>query len=150
MKCLMYAISIVFMMGGMMHAAGDAQAVPDSAIAVRGKAATALIEVTGEGSFGSGFCIDSSGTLITNCHVVGRARDSVKVIFAPGETTQKICYAKVVKVDEGLDLALLKLTGANPFSAVEFGVDENLSELDEVVAFGFPFGKELAFNARDY
>jgi hypothetical protein len=125
-------------------------------LAKLGKAATALVEVKagpaqglGQG-YGSAFCIHRSGLFLTNEHVVnppgvfpGRlpsARGEVTVILNPGEKTQKSYAAKVIRTEKQLDLALLRVDGTDNFPALNLGDDEQLEELMDVVAFGFPFG----------
>jgi S1-C subfamily serine protease len=88
-----------------------AQHKPD--VIERGKKATALVEVkTAEGAAsGSAFCIDNSGLFITNSHVVrgaGENKDDVRLVVDIGLKTQRRIRAKVLRADDGLDLALLK------------------------------------------
>jgi S1-C subfamily serine protease len=147
-------------------------------LAKLGKVATALVEVKAgptqglRQGYGSAFCIHRSGLFVTNEHVVyppgpvlghqPGARGEVTLVLNPGEKTQKSYAAQVIRTDKQLDLALVRVDGANNFPALNFGDDEQLEELMDVVAFGFPFGAGIegggappsgqpaAANRRDY
>jgi len=111
-------------------------------IAKLGKAATALVEA-GNNTQGSAFCIHPAGFFITNAHVV-RQGGGPTLILNPGQKNEKALQARVVRADEELDLALLQVSGQNNFPALALGTVEGLTELTEVVAFGYPFGNSLA------
>ena len=133
--------------------AADDKPLADEKIAEIGKLGTALVEMDLNGQergFGSAFCVDQHGYFVTNNHVVGHAGMTIKLIVAPGEKSQKSVSAKVLRTDSQLDLALLKIDEPGMSSPLDMGTDEGLSEVQEVIAFGFPFGKELALNAGDY
>jgi S1-C subfamily serine protease len=117
-----------------------------------GKAATALVEVQATRSTGSAFCIHPSGLFVTNEHVVRLppAGGLVNLILNPGEKGQRVLQATVVRSDRDQDLALLRAAPGGTFAAVTLGSADELSELMEVVAFGFPFGKGLAVARGDY
>jgi S1-C subfamily serine protease len=147
-------------------------------LAKLGKAATALVEVRigpAPGlrqGYGSAFCIHQSGLFVTNEHVVNPsgpgigpqpgARGEVTLVLNPGEKTEKSYKVRVIRKDKQLDLALLRVDSANKFPALNLGDDEQLEELMEVIAFGFPFGAGIgtpgtppfgqpaAANRRDY
>jgi hypothetical protein len=112
-----------------------------------GKAATALVELSGRRGYGSAFCVHPSGLFLTNEHV---AQGDVSLILNPGLKTEKVCPAKVVRSDKGVDLALLRVEGVKDLPALAIGSDNDLSELMEVVAFGFPFGTALAPDRKEY
>jgi serine protease Do len=87
-------------------------------------------------SLGSGFFIDSRGTIVTNHHVVDEATD-IKVKTNDGKTYT----AELVGSDQPSDVAVLRLRdfkGEAPF--VAFSKDTNLRVGDWVVAVGNPFG----------
>jgi S1-C subfamily serine protease len=114
-------------------------------VAKIGKAATALVEVqAGKGS-GSAFCVHPSGLYVTNDHVVRGASGAVTLVLNSGQKSQKVVKARVVRTDGLLDLALLRVEGEGNHPALALGSDADLTELTEVVAFGFPFGKDLSF-----
>jgi hypothetical protein len=112
------------------------------AIARRAKASTALVEV--KPSYGSGFCVHSSGLFVTNEHVVRQAAGDVTLVLDGGLKTQRVVKAKVLRRDRALDLALLKVDGDEKIEALELGSDKDLNELTELIACGFPFGAALA------
>jgi serine protease Do len=84
-------------------------------------------------SSGSGFFISADGYIVTNNHVVDGA-ENIKVVTSDG----KEHVATVVGRDEGTDLAVLKVQGANfPFVSFETAVKPRVG--DWVVAVGNPF-----------
>jgi serine protease Do len=84
-------------------------------------------------SSGSGFFISPDGFIVTNNHVVEGAED-IKVITKDGTELT----ATVVGRDEGTDLAVLKVQGANfPYVGFETAVKPRVG--DWVVAVGNPF-----------
>ncbi|MGO9601598.1 MAG: S1C family serine protease [Isosphaeraceae bacterium] len=110
----------------------------------RCKNATALVEVTfAEGSAsGSAFCVDASGLFITNAHVVAKAFDGqgqVRLVLEIGLKTQRVRHAKVLRSDDILDLALLKVDDT-ALTPLELGKDDTLIVTAPVMTFGFPFG----------
>ena len=145
-------------------------------LAKLGKAATALVEVKAgpaqglRQGYGSAFCVHRSGLFVTNEHVVHPsgpipslqpgAQGDVTLVLNPSEKTQKSHTARVIRTDKKRDLALLRVDGANNFPALSLGDDEQLEELMDVVAFGFPFGTGIGgapplaqpagANRRDY
>jgi putative serine protease PepD len=85
---------------------------------------------------GSGFVYDSSGTIVTNQHVVAGA-SSVSVRFWNGETRN----AEVVGTDPSTDLAVLKVTAPQSWlHPLPLGNSGALDVGDIVVAIGSPFG----------
>ncbi|HLX59706.1 MAG TPA: serine protease [Planctomycetota bacterium] len=128
----------------------DAKPITDSELAAKGKAATVMVALNNDTAFGSAFCIDERGFYLTNCHVIKNAGDTVNVIIAAGEKDQRKVIAKVVRQDEEMDLALLKVDTPTSSTPLMYGSDDSLIETAEVIAFGFPFGKELALNPGEY
>ena len=93
---------------------------------------------TGQGS-GSGFLIDREGSVVTNQHVVGNARQ-VRVRF--GEAGEAV-PARVVGDDASTDLALLRVDpGAIPdeIAPLQLESSKNLRPGDAAIAIGSPFG----------
>jgi S1-C subfamily serine protease len=113
-----------------------------------GKAATALVEVKARRSYGSAFCVHPSGLFLTNEHVIQGGE--VTLVLNPGLKGEKAFRARVVRADKDLDLALLRADGARNLPALALGSDKDLSELEEVIAFGFPFGTALAPDRKEY
>ncbi len=84
---------------------------------------------------GSGFIISKDGYIVTNNHVVERAKE-IQVILEDGESYD----AKVVGKDPKTDLALLKINPKKELKAVTFGDSDSLRIGDWVIAIGNPFG----------
>ena len=83
---------------------------------------------------GSGVLISADGYLLTNHHVVDGA-DSVTVKLSDGKDYEGV----LVGSDDSIDIALLKISGAN-FPYVQLGSSESTRVGDWVVAIGNPFG----------
>lgn len=100
--------------------------------------------VTGEGTkiitndrwMGSGFIVQSDGTIVTNYHVAQRAVAGAAK-FADG-SRYDIVNIKVY--DPVNDLAVLKIQAQKQFPAVTLGNSDTVREMDEVVAVGNPEG----------
>lgn len=88
-------------------------------------------------SLGSGFVIDSSGYILTNNHVVERASD-VEVFFNDNKKTK--LKAKIVGLDQKLDVALLKVEPGSYLKPLELGDSDQTRVGETVVAIGNPFG----------
>ncbi len=90
---------------------------------------------------GSGFVISADGYVLTNAHVVERARE-VTV-----RTTERREYrAKVVGVDRRTDVAVLKIDASN-LPVVRIGNPADLKAGEWVIAIGSPFGFENSVTA---
>jgi S1-C subfamily serine protease len=97
------------------------------------------------------FCIHAAGWFVTCAHVTTHAADGkLRLILNSGEKDQSIVEAKVVRTDKDKDLALLKVSGGGPFTALTLGKVEGLSETTRLTAFGYPFGEELALSEGTY
>ena len=86
-------------------------------------------------ALGTGFVVDPAGYVVTNAHVVEDA-GKVSVRLSDDRTFN----AEVVGRDLRLDIALLKLDGAQGLPAVVIGDSDVLRVGDYVVAVGNPFG----------
>lgn len=84
---------------------------------------------------GSGFIIDSSGYIVTNDHVVGKA-DQITVDLADGTELP----ARVIGTDELTDIALIRVKADRPLPFVGWGDSRTVEVGDWVVAAGNPFG----------
>jgi len=86
---------------------------------------------------GSGVIVDAAkGYILTNHHVVVSA-DKITVTLAENRSL----IARVVGSDEGSDLAVLQVEGAN-LRSIPFGDSDSLRVGDYVLALGNPFGFE--------
>ena len=108
-------------------------------------AAAVVIVITNEGIIGSASMLDKEGNLLTNWHVV-QGHDSVYVIFKPKKgielKNEELVYvAKVIKVDQVTDLALLKIEDPpHNFSTLKLGNIEDVDVAQDVHAIGHPGG----------
>jgi serine protease Do len=86
-------------------------------------------------SLGSGFIIDTDGTVVTNNHVIADA-DEINVILNDGTKIR----AELVGRDKKSDLAVLKFTPPEKkLTAVKFGDSDKLRLGEWVIAIGNPF-----------
>lgn len=88
-------------------------------------------------SFGTGFVVDSRGYIITNEHVVHRAKQ-VQIIIGARERIP----ATILSVDPDHDLALLKANTDKPLTPVPLGASTEVKRQEPVLVVGFPFGEE--------
>ena len=84
---------------------------------------------------GSGFIIDSNGTILTNYHVVGDA-EKISVTLSDGRRHD----AKVIGKDQKTDIAVIKIDAGRDLPAVTLGDSDRLEVGEWVVAIGNPFG----------
>jgi putative serine protease PepD len=113
---------------------------------VYGRASRAVVSVQRGGGSGSGFVIDGDGTIVTNAHVVGDARE-VTVRF--GEDGKRI-EARVTGRDVSSDLAVLKIDpqDADTRLTVLALADSDRVRVGELaVAIGNPFRLPLTVTA---
>ncbi len=99
---------------------------------------------TGEGS-GTGFLVDSDGTIVTNAHVVGD-NSQVQVRF---EDDGELHDARVLGVDASTDLAALKVdpgaaSGVRPLALAD---SDDVVVGDSAVAIGYPLGLDRTATA---
>ncbi len=88
-----------------------------------------------EQAAGSGVIVDAArGIVVTNHHVV---KDADRIMV--GLKDRRVLEAKVVGVDPGTDIAVLRIP-AKGLTAVKWGDSEALEVGDFVVAIGNPFG----------
>lgn len=88
-----------------------------------------------QSSLGSGVIVDPSGLIVTNHHVI-RDADEVKVAFADGREFE----SKILLQDESIDLAVLRIEGAENLPTIALGDSDRLEVGDLVLAIGNPFG----------
>lgn len=90
---------------------------------------------------GSGFLISADGYILTNAHVVDRAREvTVRM------TDRREYRARVVGVDVRTDVAVLKID-ADKLPSVRIGDPGTLKAGEWVIAIGSPFGFENSVTA---
>ena len=87
---------------------------------------------------GTGFVVDTAGSVLTNYHVV-QACGAVSFLLIGNSSTD----AKVIASDPVNDLALLKLK-AQPKSAAVFQDPDKLRPGDDIIVFGYPLVGQLA------
>ena len=115
------------------------------------KAATVQVKVTtADGrSEGSGFFGAEPGVVLTNAHVLGmfkadsRRPSKVELILRGGEKGERTLPAKILGVDVGSDLAVLRAEGEDLPPPLEVVPADDLLETQAVYVFGFPFGSTL-------
>lgn len=96
--------------------------------------APAVVRIESRGGGGSGFVFAPDGLILTNAHVVEKARQ-VAVILPDGRTQN----ATVIGRDDDTDLGVLKIS-ATDLRVVSFGDAHRLRPGQIVVAIGNPFG----------
>ena len=99
---------------------------------------------TGEGS-GTGFLVDSDGTIVTNAHVVGD-NSQVQVRFTDDGDFHD---ARVLGVDESTDLAAIKVdaSAANGVKPLALADSDNVQVGDTALAIGYPLGLDRTATA---
>jgi serine protease Do len=86
-------------------------------------------------AMGSGFVIDKSGLIVTNNHVIDKAK-KITVKMTDGREFE----ARLVGTDPATDIAVLRVKSDRPLPAVEFVDDHQVRVGDWVIAVGNPFG----------
>jgi serine protease Do len=86
-------------------------------------------------SLGSGVILDEDGYIITNAHVVKRAK-SIKVRLADKEEYE----ARLISIHQDSDLALLKIEPKKKLKAITLGTSRDLMIGETAIAMGNPFG----------
>ncbi len=131
-----------------------ASAQPPLDAVKRAKQATAFVEVEEADGIaeGTAFCIDPVGLFITNAHVVKDQKPGgrIMLVIRSGDDDQVKTPANVLKIDESKDLAILQAAHPGKVSSLNIGSDDGLVETTPVVAFGYPFGKDLALKEGDF
>src|SRR5208337_2106089 len=86
-------------------------------------------------SLGSGFIIHADGYVVTNNHVIDRARE-ITVELADGRKLP----ASLISADADADLAILKINTDKPLPVLELGDSSDLMIGEPTIAVGNPFG----------
>jgi putative serine protease PepD len=106
--------------------------------AVYALAAPAVVSVRASGDSGSGFLIDSDGTIVTNAHVVNGEHTLVVRFGQDG----RAITAQLLGQDESTDLAALKIPSSaipNGVKPLRFADSRNVRVGDVAIAIGNPF-----------
>ncbi len=129
----------------------DAQGVLPEAVLKKIKHATVHLKVklsTGSDVEASGWFVEP-GLIATNAHVVGLQGQDAKIplridaITDSGEPSSKTLVARFAGGDIDADLAVLRVKGDDLPEPLTMGSTAGLVETQEVLVFGFPFGKQL-------
>ena len=86
-------------------------------------------------SLGSGFIVDTDGTILTNSHVILRGA-KVRVTLVDGREFD----AKLVGADADSDLAVLRIAAGERLPTAPLGTSNDLLIGETVIAIGNPFG----------
>lgn len=92
------------------------------------------------GGSGSGVFLTTDGYILTNTHVVTLDGQSTNPTVEVQTYDKKNYTAKVIGTDPKNDLAVIKITGATPFTPIQFADSNSLNVGDPVVAIGAPLG----------
>jgi serine protease Do len=84
---------------------------------------------------GSGYIIDPGGIIVTNRHVIERAKDILVILH-----DNTLLRATVLAQANEVDIAVLKVTPDSPLPAVKFGDSDAVQVADPVLAIGNPLG----------
>ena len=87
---------------------------------------------------GSGFLIDPEGRILTNHHVIRGNAPQIEVTLSDKSRHK----AEVLAVDEGNDLALLRIRADGDLPSLKLGQSDSLKVGQKVLAIGNPFGLE--------
>jgi serine protease Do len=93
------------------------------------------IETVPANSLGSGFIIHEDGYVVTNNHVIDRAR-AITVELDDGRKLP----ADLISADPEADLALLKISDKQPFPTIALGDSSDLMIGEPAIAIGNPMG----------
>ena len=88
-----------------------------------------------ESSLGSGVIFYSNGYIVTNQHVIGDKSAGITVELSNGLKKE----AKIIGIDKGTDLAVLKIDNDHELSSIEIANSDKLRIGDIVLAIGNPY-----------
>ncbi len=89
-------------------------------------------------SLGSGIIVSRNGHVLTNYHVIRNATAIFVTVFS--DVGSKRYAAEVVKQDEKMDLALVKIQPDDILIPAPLGDSDRVQVADSVIAIGSPFG----------
>jgi S1-C subfamily serine protease len=114
--------------------APEADALQQQLVRVVKAVSPAVVQIQTETGLGSGVVFDSSGDVVTNAHVVGGSKNFL-VTLTPGGRHS----ARLVGVDRGHDLAVIRMNGSGPGQA-SFADSSKVQVGDIAIAIGNPLG----------
>ncbi len=116
-----------------------AQVVPQAVVGVSSTVVKQSFfgPVQGE-AIGSGFIVSPDGYIVTNQHVIGEADGNVKISTA----SKEVYEAKVVYMNSGFDLAILKIDADN-LPTLTLGNSDEIRVGQSVVAVGNPLSLQF-------
>jgi len=136
---------------------GPTPAIIDTAATRKVKKATTYLKVTmatGEIAEGSGFFAAEPNLVFTNAHVLGMLSNTsgpptkIDVVVNSGEPEEFMRPGQLLGVDRANDLGIIRVGEGSEKLPEPLPVDTtlNLTELQKVYIFGFPFGASLGKN----
>jgi putative serine protease PepD len=124
--------------------ASDSDSRGDLVRKVYAAVSPSVVSVRTESGSGTGFLVDSDGTIVTNAHVVGDS-SQVGVRF---DDKGELVDAQVLSVDTSTDLAALKVEsvpdGVQPLKLAD---SDQVQVGDTAVAIGYPLGLDRTATA---
>lgn len=99
-----------------------------------------VVAVITETSTGTGFFIDKRGYIATAEHIISGKSD-IKIITV--KSSPNTIQAKVVKRNQQLDIAILKIEISEDSPSAELGDSSSVNIGDEIIVLGFPFGNTI-------
>jgi serine protease Do len=84
---------------------------------------------------GTGVVVDERGYIVTNCHI---AAGGHRYVIRFADQTER--DARVIALDEGHDLAILRVEAGRALAALEVGPAGDLMVGETVIAVGHPYG----------
>ncbi len=130
-------------------APASGQIPPEVLRRVKGATVRIKVELPNGRAEGSGFFGVEPGVVLTNAHVLGmfkadsRRPAKVEVVLRGGEKDERTLPARILGVDVGSDLAVLRVEGGPLPEPLEVAAADELLETQAVYVFGFPFGSRL-------
>lgn len=141
------SLTLLILFAGFVFSPSAMAEIKPEAIAA-GKSATALVLLPGNQGTGTAFCIDERGYFITNQHVIAKlGKRSLTLVMNPATHEEVTFKAYVLDIDREADLALLRADlGEHKPGVLKIEAKREPVETQQLIAFGFPFGRQLAFN----
>jgi putative serine protease PepD len=117
----------------------------DVARSVYAAASSSVVSIRTQGGSGTGFLVDSDGTIVTNAHVVGDS-SQVQVRF---EDDGDLHTAEVLGVDASTDLAAIRVdaSAADGVRPLALADSDEVQVGEHAVAIGYPLGLDRTATA---